>query len=62
MPVVGFGDEINSITINSPMGKAIYKKSVGDTVSFSVGKNNLSVTIISKEKEFTKAESEREPE
>ena len=62
MPVVRFGDEINSITINSPMGKAIYKKNVGDTVSYSVGKNKFSIFIVSKEKEFTKAESEREPE
>ena len=62
MPVVGFGTEVHSITINSPMGKAIYKKNVGDTVSYSVGKNNFSVSILSKEKEFTMAESEREPE
>ena len=62
MPVVGFGTEVHSITINSPMGKAIYKKNVGDTVSYSVGKNNFSVSILSKEKEFTMPENEREPE
>lgn len=62
MPVVGFGAEVHSITINSPMGKAIYKKNVGDTVSYSVGKNNFSVSIISKEKEFTMPEKERDPD
>lgn len=62
MPVVGFDADFHTITINSPMGKAIYKKKVGDTVSYSVGKNTFAVSIISKEKEFTMPENERESE
>lgn len=39
----------NKISINSPMGKAIFGKKVGDTVSYTVGKNTFNVRIISKE-------------
>ena len=60
MPVLGLDGEVNTITINSPMGKAIYKKNVGDTVSFSVGKNTFSVNILSKEKSLDAPEVEQE--
>lgn len=39
----------NKISINSPMGRSIYGKRVGDTVSYTVGKNTFNVTILSKE-------------
>ena len=39
----------NKISINSPMGKAVYGKRVGDQVSYSVGKNIFNITILSKE-------------
>lgn len=62
MAVLGGSDLFHTITINSPMGKAIYKKNVGDTVSYSVGKNTFSISILSKEKEFSQSEKERESE
>ena len=39
----------NIISINSPMGKAVYGKKVGDNVSYTVGKNTFNITILSKE-------------
>ena len=39
----------SKISINSPLGKAIYGKKVGDTASYSVGKNTFYVTILTKE-------------
>lgn len=52
-------DEVVSITINSPMGAAIYKKNIGDIVSYNVGKNQISVMIVSKE--MTREKSEKQP-
>lgn len=36
----------NSITINSPLGSAIYSKRVGDKVSYKVGDNTYDVEIL----------------
>jgi transcription elongation GreA/GreB family factor len=36
------------ISINSPLGKAIYKRKVNDTVSYNVGNNAFMVKIINK--------------
>ena len=36
----------NSITINSPLGSAIYGKKVGDKVSYKVGDNTYNVEIL----------------
>lgn len=65
MPIVGIGDKINSITINSPMGKAIYKKSVGDIVSYFVNdrsgnRREFTIQIISKENGLEKEEPQPE--
>lgn len=38
--------EDNSITINSPLGSAIYGKKVGDKVSYKVGDNTYNVEIL----------------
>ena len=38
--------EDNSITINSPLGSAIYGKKVGDKVSYKVGNNTYNVEIL----------------
>ena len=58
-PQFGNDDGPVSITINSPMGKSIYKKNIGDIVSYTVGKNKISVMIISKEK--TQEKTEKQP-
>lgn len=36
----------NSITLNSPLGSAIYGKKVGDKVSYKVGDNTYNVEIL----------------
>ena len=38
--------EDNSITINSPLGSAIYGKKVGDKVNYKVGDNTYNVEIL----------------
>lgn len=53
MPVVDRTQDIVTVTVNSPIGKAVYKKSVGETVSYSVGKNTFAITIISKEAAYS---------
>ena len=40
----------NKISINSPMGSAIYKKKVGDITSYKVKKNEFEVRILKKVK------------
>lgn len=47
-----FGDEVNEISINSPLGAAVYQKKVGDHGSYSVNGNLINVTILSKSKEL----------
>ena len=48
-PDIGRDDGIVSITINSPMGNAIYKKKIGEVVSYKVRNNEFTAIIISKE-------------
>lgn len=62
MPKLGLDKEVLEITINSPMGKAIHKSKVGETVSFKVGQRTLSATIISKEKGSELEKQEAQPE
>lgn len=40
-------NEIYNLTIDSPLGEAIYKQKVGDVVTYSVGKNKFTATILS---------------
>ncbi len=40
--------EIKEISLNSPLGKAIYKKKIGETVSYTVGKLEIKVKILGK--------------
>lgn len=44
--------EENKISVNSPLGKAIYKAKVGDTVSYKVNKNSIMVDIVEKVNEI----------
>ena len=39
-------DEENNITLNSPLGKAIYGKQIGEEVSYKVNDNEIYVKII----------------
>lgn len=34
------------VSLNSPIGKAIYKQDIGNTVSYIVGNNNIEVSIL----------------
>lgn len=62
MPVIGSDeDSIDRITINSPMGKALYKKKVGDSGSFKVGQNEKYFTILEKESSVQKEEQSNNP-
>lgn len=45
-----FDQEIKEITIDSPMGKSVYQKKVGDEASYTVNKNNFQLVILSKTK------------
>lgn len=58
MPNIDKDNEVITITINSPMGKAIYKNKVGETVSYKVGNNSISVMIISKQNGLEKQENQ----
>jgi len=40
--------EIKEITLNSPIGRTIYKKKIGETCSYQVGNNNINIKIIEK--------------
>lgn len=54
-------NEVVSITINSPMGNAIYKKKIGDVVTYKVRDNEFTAMIISKEKMLEKQAPESQP-
>ena len=54
-PDISRDDGIVSITINSPMGNAIYKKKIGEVVSYKVRNNEFTAIIISKEMTAEKA-------
>ena len=41
-------NDSNKITINSPLGKAIYKKEIGTFTYYSCGNNNIKVEIVKK--------------
>lgn len=43
-----FNKEIKEISLNSPLGKSVYKKKVGDTTSYNVGDRQFNVLIKSK--------------
>ena len=43
-----FDNDIEEVTVNSPLGKAIYLKKIGDTVTYKVKDNDY--TVIIKEK------------
>ncbi len=43
-----FDKEMNEISINSPLGKSVYKKQVGDMCIYSVENKNISVYIKNK--------------
>lgn len=51
MPDVNREDGMICITINSPLGAALYKKKIGDKVSYNVGNKEFQVDILSKEKQ-----------
>lgn len=38
--------EIKEITLNSPIGKAMYKKKIGEECSYNVGNNDIKLKII----------------
>ena len=38
--------EIKEVTLNSPIGKAIYKKKIGNICSYQVGNNEIKIRII----------------
>ena len=40
--------EIKEITLNSPIGRTIYKKKIGEICSYQVGNNNVKIRIIEK--------------
>lgn len=48
-----FNADIPMITIDSPLGKEVYLKEIGYVGNYTVGKNNIRVEIVSKEKEST---------
>ncbi len=47
--------EFKEVTLNSPIGQAIYEKKIGDEFSYSVGKRELSgvITDINKKKHIS---------
>ena len=52
----GNQSQYQEVSINSPLGKAVYKKSIGDTCSYEVNKNMIKVFI----KEKINVESQEE--
>ena len=47
--IPSINDDIEEITLNSPMGKVLYKAKIGDKVTYSIEDRIFEVTIISKE-------------
>ena len=58
VPDISREDGIICITINSPLGNALYKKQVGDVVSYVVKQNQFNVEILAKEKDLIDQETE----
>lgn len=48
------GIDIIEISINSPLGKAIYKHKIGEVTNYKVNENIFNVTILSKIEEKVK--------
>ena len=49
--VGGIGNSLkNQISVNSPLGKAIYGKKIGDNVSYIVNQNKIEVNLLRKVK------------
>lgn len=46
-----FDDGIQKVSVNSPLGQAIYHKHVGDKTTYEVNKRNINIEILSKENE-----------
>ena len=42
---LNFDNDIEEVTVNSPLGKAIYLKKIGDTVTYKVKDNDYIVII-----------------
>ena len=61
MPNISKDGEYITITVNSPVGKALYKSKVGDTVTFKVRDNTISISIISKETASNSKVQEKQP-
>lgn len=61
VPIIALNDELVTITINSPMGNAIYKKKVGDVVTYKVRDKEFTAMIVSKEKTLEKETQEKQP-
>ncbi len=40
-----FDDQIQEISINSPLGNAVYKKKIGDTCNYNVNNNTISILL-----------------
>ena len=51
-----FGGKMQEVSINSPLGAAVYKKQIGDTCSYSVNNRNFSVYLKQK-LDFTKEDT-----
>lgn len=58
MPEIDREDGLICITINSPLGSALYKKNIGETATYKVNNNEFKVTILSKEQALTNADDE----
>lgn len=61
MPNLGKDEDYITITVNSPVGKALYKSKVGDTVTFKVRDNTIAISIISKETASNSKVQEKQP-
>lgn len=46
--VNGYNSDFQEVSVNSPLGAAVYKKTIGDKVSYSVGDRAFNVTILGK--------------
>lgn len=46
--IINTSDDISEITLNSPLGKALYKSEIGKTITYFVGEKEIFVTILSK--------------
>ena len=47
------GSRIMKISVNSPLGKAVYQRKIGEELSYTVDNENVNIQIISKTKPKT---------